>query len=244
MAIPACLELPDIPTAQEIILPGGISIASLHAEINRIPTLCSTTLNLTSQLQPALAPLKPFFDLLDTVIQIFKCVKAVPESILQLNPFPLLQCLPELAQKIDQLLRLIPQLSIPHMIVSILNNLIALLNCIVGVVENLLAQTVAIARRIEQAADIGDPKLDAILECAQDDVAVLQQNAAEALAGVGTLIGLVNIFLTLIGADEIPDFSEALQDVPLDEMLQPIQDIIRVLETIRDAIPLPSLPSP
>ena len=238
MAVPVCLELPDIPTPEEIVLPGGITLASLHNEINQIPSLCQPSLNLSTQIQPALAPLKPFFDVLETAIQIFKCVKAIPKAVATLNPKPLLECIPQLAQKVDQLLRLIPQLSIPYTIVSVIDAIISLLNCTINFIEGLITQTERLAERIAKAAEIDDEKLDAILECANTDIEAMRANSLAALDGFGSLIGILNVLMSLLGLPEI-DLSAIDVDVPLDEMIEPLRQIIRILEEIRRLIPLP-----
>lgn len=238
MPIPICIELPDPPVPGEIVLPGGVTIGALWTDINKIPNLCMTSLNLTAQLAPALAPLKPFFDLLDGVLQLVKCVEAIPDAISSFNPTPIFKCFPELAKKIDVILKLIPQLSVPLMIVTTIDNLITLIECTIGTFTNIIDQLAAIQARIEQASHIGDPNLDAILECANNDVAKLQMNAAEALAGVGTVIGILNLFLKLIGQPEIPSFGD-IGSVDPEEALDQLNAIQKTLREIRRLIPVP-----
>lgn len=99
MAIELCLELPEIPDPFELTLPGGITIERI---------------NLLEVIQPILAPLMPLFEIVDTIVAIFNCVKALPDSLgPPPDPTVLAACIPELGEKIAQLLKLLPQLSLP-----------------------------------------------------------------------------------------------------------------------------------
>ena len=96
-----CPEIPSLPDPLEITLPGGVTMEHI---------------NLVEIIQPALAPLVPLFNILDTVITIFNCLKAVPEVIT--NPGAIIECLGDLGKAIGKLLQLIPQLSVPLMILG------------------------------------------------------------------------------------------------------------------------------
>ena len=54
----------------------------------------------------------------------------------------------------------------------------------------------------------------------------------------GKLIGLLNLFLGMIGAPEVPDLSN-LAGTPLDEAIPPIDAIIETLQSARAAVPVP-----
>ena len=66
MALPICLEIPELGDPPVITLPGGVSIQQF---------------NLMEAIQPALTPLMPVFDIIDTVVAVFNCVKAIPDSL-------------------------------------------------------------------------------------------------------------------------------------------------------------------
>lgn len=238
MALPVCLPIPDPPDPSEIVIPGGATLGAIASDLSKMPDLCSNPLSLLAQAGPALAPLKPFFDVLGAVIQVDKCVKAVPKAVSQLSPAPIFSCLPELAKKIDALLKLIPQLSVPYAILSIIDQIIALLSCLQQSLTQLAEQAQRIADRIDQAAEIDDPNLDAILQCAQDNIQTTAAGYAASLAGVGQLIGVLNILLGLIGGPEIPSLGN-LADVPIEDAVEPIEAIVKTLQDVRNAIPLP-----
>ena len=106
MPLPICLEIPELGDPPVITLPGGVSIQQF---------------NLMEAIQPALTPLMPVFDIIDTVVAVFNCVKAIPDSLgPPPDPTALAACIPELAEKVSKLLKLIPQLSLPYTIIGML----------------------------------------------------------------------------------------------------------------------------
>ncbi|RME65180.1 MAG: hypothetical protein D6790_02230, partial [Caldilineae bacterium] len=66
MALPICLEIPELPDPFSITLPGGVTMESI---------------NLMEQIQPALTPLVPLFNIIDTVVAVFNCIKAIPDTL-------------------------------------------------------------------------------------------------------------------------------------------------------------------
>ena len=58
------------------------------------------------------------------------------------------------------------------------------------------------------------------------------------LKNLGKLIGILNIFLGMVGAPEVPDPSN-LAGRPLDEVVPPIDAIVKALQDVRGAIPVP-----
>ena len=55
---------------------------------------------------------------------------------------------------------------------------------------------------------------------------------------IDKLIGILNIFLGMVGAPEVPDLSN-LAGRPLDEVVPPIDAIVKALQDVRGAIPVP-----
>lgn len=106
MALPICIEIPEIPDPFGLTLPGGVQIEHI---------------NLMEVIQPALTPLVPLFDIIDTIVAVFNCIKAIPDTLgPPPDPTVLAACLPDLAEKVAKLLKLIPQLSLPLLIVGLI----------------------------------------------------------------------------------------------------------------------------
>ena len=66
MSFTVCLSLPEVPDPFEVTLPGGVTISDI---------------NLMQMIQPALTPLVPLFDVVDAVVSLFNCVKALPDVL-------------------------------------------------------------------------------------------------------------------------------------------------------------------
>ena len=69
-------------------------------------------------------------------------------------------------------------------------------------------------------------------------VATEAANVGKALASIGKLIGILNIFLGMVGGPEVPDLSN-LAGRPLDEVVPPIDAIVKTLRDVRNAVPVP-----
>ena len=224
MALPICIEIPEIPDALSITLPGGVSMESI---------------NLIEQIQPALTPLMPMFDIIDTVVAVFNCIKAIPDT---LGPPPdptiIAACIPELAEKVSKLLKLIPQLCLPYTIIGIIDLIIDVLRQARSLLLHLQAQMQQITGAVDRATELGDAGLMAITSCAQANVAQEAANVGKSLASLGKLIGLVNIFLEMVGAPTVPDLS-SLAGTPLDEVVPPIDAIVDQLIKVRGMVPVP-----
>ncbi len=224
MALPICLEIPEIPDPLSITLPGGVTMQQI---------------NLMQAIQPALTPLMPLFDIIDTVVAVFNCVKAIPDSLgPPPDPTALAACIPELAEKVAKLLRLIPQLSLPYTIIGIIDLVIDTLRQARGQLMHLQQQMQQILGAIDRATNLHDAGLMAITSCAQANVAQEAANVGKSLAALGKLIGILNIFLGLVGGPQVPDLSN-LAGRPLDEVIPPIDAIIKSLQTVRKAVPVP-----
>jgi hypothetical protein len=223
MALPICIELPEIPDPFAITLPGGISIQDI---------------DLLSAIQPALTPLMPVFQIIDVVVAVFNCVKAIPDCLAPPSPGPLLQCFPDLAAKIAKLLKLIPQLSLPLTIVGIIDLLIDTLQKAKRMLVHLQQQITSILEAIDIGTNLNDAGLLQICVCSEANVNQEAANLGKMLASLGKLIAILNIFLGLVGAPEIPDLS-SLAGTPLDIAIKPIDAIIKLLTSVRSAVPVP-----
>lgn len=237
-----CVPLPAAPTIDDICLPGGLCLSYVWDGINKIPHGADLPMDFFSQIGPALAPLKPLFDVLDTVLAIYRCVKAIPDAITSLDPSELLNCLPALAKLVDALLKLVPQMSIPKMIKTALHHLALLLRGIAEDFSYIQLQFQRIANAIDRAASLSDVKLNGYMVCAQQDMTQTALATAEALKGIGRIVLLINIFMGMIGGQEIPCFGALIEDNisgGFDVLIEILTSLAEILEQMADAIPDP-----
>lgn len=244
--IPAdlCIAFEKAGLPDDICFPGGFCLSHIWDAIGKIPHATDLSLDFFSQIGPAMAPMKPFFDVLDLALSIFRCVQAIPDCITKLDPSELLDCLPALAKAVDMVLKLIPQLSLPKMVKAIIHNLATLVRGVAGDLRYIQSQIERIAQAIDKAADLQDVQLNGLLTCAQSNVEQTVFSTADALKGIGRIILLVNILIGLFGGDEIPCFSEGFLDAMadgFDALIEMLTTLATLLDEIANAIPDPDL---
>ena len=223
MPFDLCIEIPEIPDPFAIPLPGGIEIEDV---------------NLMKMLQPALTPLVPLFDIIDTIVAIFNCIKAIPDMLgPPPDPTVLTACLPDLAKKLNKLLNMLPQVALPRLIKRCLKLAVETLRTVRSQLMHLQAQMLQILGTIDRARKLKDAGLMAIAQCAQANVATEAANVGKSLAALGKLLGLINLFMGLIGGPKVPDLSK-LAGRPLDDTLPPLNELIKVLSAAESAFPV------
>jgi hypothetical protein len=221
---PICLEIPTLPDPQLLTLPGGVQIEHL---------------NLMQIVQPALTPLVPLFDLVDAIVAVFHCVKAIPDALgPPPDPTVLAACLPDLAKKVDKLLRLVPQLSLPILVVQLVDLVADTVRQARSALLHLQEQANQIVRVVARAAELNDPGLMAIGQCAQANLAQEAANVGKSLAAIGKLIGLINLFLGMLGGPQVPDVAQ-LSGQPLDSAVAELDALLATLTTVRGLLPAP-----
>lgn len=219
-----CIRVPELPDPLALTLPGGVTIEHL---------------NLLDLVQPALAPLVPVFDIVDAIVAVLNVAKAIPKAI---GPPPDLSALPsaiaDLAQKVDRLLRLLPQLSVPLMLVGLLDLLIDTLRKARSELRQLQGQMTQIAGVVDRARALEDEGLLRVALCAESNVDQEAANVWKRLESLGRLIGLVNLFAGMVGEPSVPAIGDHAGE-PLDAMIPPLDALIDTLQSVRDAVPLP-----
>ncbi|GAB5546941.1 MAG: hypothetical protein SangKO_067010 [Sandaracinaceae bacterium] len=224
MASPILIRIPPTPDPQRLTLPGGVSIEHLE---------------LVEVIQPALTPLMPFFDILETVLALFDAVKAVPDTIgPPPDPTALAEALQKVAEKVVDLLRLVPQLSLPFTILGLVDLILHTLSEARDVLVGLQARGAALGAAEERARELGDAQLLEIVECARANIEQEAANLGKRLGALGTLVGILNLFTSMVGAPEVPDLS-SLSGESLDAVVEPLDALVDVLTAVRSAVPLP-----
>jgi len=230
-----CVELTVTPQQLSVTFPGGATLASELPNLG-IPDPLQLAKQLMAQANAALAPLAPVFNLIDVALALFNAVKAIPDAISHLDPSKITDALPELAEKAGKLLPLVPQLSVPLMIVGLIDTLLAFLGGLAGQLRALINQQVRIQAAENRAAELGNAQLQTVVDCSKHHVAAQLQSLSESVAPVNRLIALVNVFSRLAGLGPLPDFSGLGSDAAA--ALQPLEDTVQALQQIRAAIPV------
>lgn len=228
-----CIDLKV--TSQELCVtfPGG---AEMCVQIPGVPDPTDVSKQLLAQANAALAPLVPVFDIIDAIIALFKCVKAIPDSLgPPPDPTKLAECIPDLAEKIDKLLKLIPQLSIPVLIAGLIDVLLFYLEGLRGQLEAIIAHQARLLAAATRAAELGNVQLRTVVDCANASMDAYLQNLNEGMKPFNRLVALLNLFLQLAGLSPIPDFKNLGDDA--EAALAPLDAVIDSLKTVRAGLP-------
>jgi hypothetical protein len=226
-----------------IELPGGAKLcASASVELGDPLAIAR---ELLAQANTALAPLTPFFNVIDVFKAVLDCITSIPEAILTLNPEPIVSCIVNLTKAIDKLLALIPALSIPILAKSLLDALIAGLQGIRAKLVAMIHQAEKLAAAATLAAETGNFQLQLVVDCATGNMDAQLENMNASMAPLNRLIGLLNVLLELAGLPCIPGLGGF--DELSDALLAPLDAAIAMLEAAKAAIPsldlvLPALP--
>jgi len=137
-----------------VTFPGG---AELGTQVPGAPDPTEVAKGLLAQANAALAPLGPIFNTIDVIVAIFKLIKTIPDA---LGPPPdlsaIAQLVPDIAEKVDELLPLIPQLSVPVLVAGILDTLLFYLEGLRDQLVAIIAAQARITAAAARAAELGN----------------------------------------------------------------------------------------
>jgi hypothetical protein len=241
-----CLDLEidvSLFLSLSIELPGGISI-SAFLKAGEFPSLGSLVGDLLGNLNAALAPLMPFFRILDVVIAIVDFCVAVPDS---LGPPPdptlLIKRLRVLLKAFARLTALFPPLSIPILIVGVCRVIVAALKGLILELEFQLTASLKLElARARADALLANPllvegaaNLMASIDCASIDLAIALELSVSGLGPLNKLISLLNALAKLAGLPELLAI-DAGGDVA--GMLDPLKAAVDAVEAFCASIPV------
>jgi hypothetical protein len=125
------------------------------------------------------------------------------------------------------------------MVIGMLDTLVDFLEGLRDQIEALLLQAERTQAAKAKAEELGDANLLHIAGCAAGHAQAQLQAMADALAPMNTLAGALNLFLGLLGLPEVPALDGLIDIANPEAAFQPIDDLINLLQSIRDAVPLP-----
>lgn len=221
-----------------VTLPGGAEICAITSlETGDVAQIVR---GMIQQVNTALAPLAPFFTILDLAVAIVECVKAVPDALASFPPQPqkIFECIPGLLEALEKLLALAPPLSIPKLVKGICLVLAETLRGISTELRAMIRQNARLLAAATEAAKPGNVALVSVLDCARANFDAELANLNASMAPLNRLVGYVNLLLELAQVPQvIPDFDELGADA--EQALEIVDPVIGVLEAIADAIPVP-----
>lgn len=238
MALPPldtlCDALQTFPEALRIRMPGG---AVLEGQLAGLPpSLFQMAKGLLGQANSALAPLDPIFTIIETINAIHECVKAIPDALgPPPDPGKLVGCLPELAKRIEELLALLPPISVFATIADLLDAVIMLLQ---GIIQELVSiQRYLLRITAARALSARVPGLLTVIGCGEATAAASMDNLTRALGSVAAILNLMNTLTGLAGLPQVPTFTGGLNADPADA-IGGLQALVDVLSDFRATIPI------
>ena len=226
-----CIDLKIAPGSFCVTLPGGAELC-VQADVD-VPDAADAARKLFEEANSAMTPLVPIFNIIDAVVAAKNCLEVVTQ------PAELAQCIPDLVKKVDALIRLLPQASIPLLAAQIIDSLIAFLLAYRRKIEIMKRRLDAIVRAQTRAAAAGNVQLQTLLDCATGNLDVDLVNFNSQFTPLQRLIGVVNAFMDLAGLPCIP-FISGVPDLT-DESLFLLDQTILFLQELRKLIPVPTI---
>lgn len=230
-----CVQLTVHPQRLSIAFPGGASMDAQLPE-SGVPDPLQLSKQLLAQANAALAPLAPIFSLTDVALAVVEAVKAIPDAIAHLDPGAITRVLPDLTRKAARVAALAPQLSVPLLVLGLIDALLAFLGGLSGQLRTFIDQQVRIQRAENRAAEFGNAQLQAVVDCSKHQLSAQLESLAESLAPVNRLIALINAFCELAGLGPLPSLSNLGTDAA--DALQFVDDTVAELQLVRAGIPL------
>ena len=241
--MPIIVEVPIIPAtvpgapALSVTLPGGLVVGGVTDRIGA--DALSQARALIAAANAALAPLGPVFAIIDAILAIKHFADAVPGVVL--SPADVVDALVDVARKASRLLSLVPQLSVPLMLLGIVDVVIAVLEALAAELLNIAAQEAriessrALAATFPVAAAV--EALVAVADAASDQVDVQRADVASALAHIEPMVEIINTFSGIVGLPQI-ELSVDATSGGTTEAAESMLAAAETLRTLRSTIPV------
>ena len=230
-----CVALTVTPQDVSITFPGGGSLAAQLPDLG-FPDPMQLAKQLMAEANAALAPLTPVFNLIEVVLALHQAVKAIPDAISHLDPSQIADALPDVARKAAKLAPLVPQLSVPLLMVGLLDALLLFLDGLSTQLRAIVEHEARIQRAADRAALLGNAQLQVVVGCARDQVDAQMASLGQSFGGLHRLIALANALATIAGLSLVPSLADLGADAQ--SALAPVTDAIHALSVFRHSIPV------
>jgi len=185
------------------------------------PSQCAMLSSLMVQIMPAMAAFSPIIKIIG-ILQAVKGLVAIPPDISGFTA------------KLEAVLNLIDPLPMVAAVKSILLLVITYLQCFIQTMEGLLEFQAS----IDLSVAVGNPDLQASLQCASNNASVSIQQVMQSLGPIGPLMELIQPLMSIAGLSfALPSFSslQAAQDI--EQTLQTLSTTLTDLQQVVEAIP-------
>lgn len=232
-----CADLEVTPRDLGITFPGGAGVGISFPRGAAPVSEVEQALMMFAQASGATAPLKPFFVLLEAVLAIKDFAEAIPDALgPPPDPTAIGEALAEVQQKTAAVAAIVPQLSVPAMILGYVDTLIRFGRGAVNELETIVNLRERIDAAAAQAATSGISALGEAAECARGLADSKRANLDAAFDQVGPVIDLLNLFIPLVpGALTVSPFPAGGSEA---DLIEALREALDVLQGVRSSIPL------
>lgn len=235
---PLCPQKPARCTLPaKISLPFGLELQAPPTHPMRHDDPCECLFRLAGPSGAALAGLTPMLVTVDASLAIASVLDAIPEGLVTLNPAQIIEKLREAAEKIAKMAQLAPVLAIPAMLLSLLDYMIRLLDCIILRLREIEDLFAGLQVRLDFAIARENYELVDIIECAKDDATRLLQNVLGAYGALGPLVGMLNQLLGMIPGGASLSFETPAPSLGIGPIVTALEGFRDTLRGVRALIP-------
>lgn len=215
-----------------VTFPGGLTVcAQFGIELGDPSAIIRSFL---AGVNSALAPAQPIFDIIDVLIAIVNCVKAVPEALsVPPDPTKIFSCIPGLLEALEKVAGI--PLQIPVMIKQIILAIVTGVQAILGELTAFIHYESDLLAAATLAAKPGNLVLKSIYDCEHNNFAIELQNMNESMKPLNRLIGIINLLLEALTGQSLPTFSDLGSDVTA--AIQPIQQVLSEIQMVANYLP-------
>jgi hypothetical protein len=187
--------MPDLPNKMEVTMPGIGVLQMINDKVDGVPRPSEYILKAMNALSPALGPVYMIIRVLDVLIAITNCQKAIPNAIMTLNPTKIFECIEKLVQAFANLIPLFPPLTYVRMVVDIVSAMRVLVDDLLSTLVEIDKEVSRVANMLANAVDNDDTVALQIGECAKEN---LNKNIAGLMEVLQVITKTITVLFNII----------------------------------------------
>ena len=197
----ASIDVPGPPPQLDI--PHFGIMEKAWAGLRSIPDPDKLLIEFQDVLATALAPVRRFLEIVEVIVAIYNCVKAIPEAVMSLSPQPIYDCLQGLAKEMAKLLSWFPPMAYVRLGMELASYCIDLLDEIIALFTELDNTLTGYINLWNNAQALLDNELQSILQCASTDALARVAMALDVLKFIRPAADILNdVFIRLLPTSE------------------------------------------
>ncbi len=186
-----CVNPPYYTRPPRIHIPNlGIIEQALDA-ISSIPDPAEIMATILNMLNPLLAPLRKYLQVVEAIIAIKQCVEAIPKAIITLNPSPILDCFQALIRVIAELIKDIPPIPYIQVVLDIAAYAMDTIDAIILVFHRLEQKITDLLKLRNYAITLNDLDLVNIVNCGLRDLQLALAQILDVLRIIGPMLNII-----------------------------------------------------